>query len=178
MALVFQYGSNMSVARLNHTKRLAGEAKPIGIARTVEPFELMFTVYSKTNSCAAADIVPSENGRSIYGVLYEIPDFLLSRDTAKEHSRKSLDAIEGEGVNYIRRVIQLIKSDGSQIRAITYVVKDRKTDIKTSFNYVVRILCGLQEHNVPEEYHQYVVSQIIKNNCALVKDIYKLTHGA
>ena len=37
MALVFQYGSNMSVARINDTKRLDGDAKTIGIASTVEP---------------------------------------------------------------------------------------------------------------------------------------------
>ncbi len=79
MTLVFQYGSNMSVARLNSNDRLDGDAKTIGVARTAESFELMFSVWSKTNNCAAADLVPSKIGRSVYGVVYDIPDFLLSQ---------------------------------------------------------------------------------------------------
>ena len=79
MALVFQYGSNMSVVRLNSDGRLAGDAKAVCVATTVEPFELVFSVWSKSNSCAAADLLPSSAGRNVYGVLYEIPDFLLLR---------------------------------------------------------------------------------------------------
>ena len=164
MALVFQYGSNMSVARLNHTERLAGDAKPIGIATTVEPFELAFTVWSKTNTCAAADIIPGKAGRNIYGVVYDIPDFLLSRESAKKQNRKSLDAIEGEGTNYIRKTIQLIKTDGARLSAITYVVKEPSTGHNTSMAYVQHILDGLKEHAMPDEYRQYVVSRIIQNN--------------
>lgn len=164
MALVFQYGSNMSVARLNHMERLDGNAKPIAIATTAEPFELAFTVWSKTNSCAAADIIPSKAGRNIYGVVYDIPDFLLSRESAKKQNRKSLDAIEGEGTNYIRKTIQLIKIDGTQLRAITYVVKEPSTDLKTSMAYVEHILDGLKEHAIPDEYCRYVISRIIQNN--------------
>lgn len=178
MALVFQYGSNMSAARLNHANRLAGDAKAIGIARTVEPFELAFTVWSKTNACAAADMIPSKTGRSVYGVVYEIPDFLLSRDTARKHNRKSLDAIEGEGTNYVRRAIDLFKADGLRLSAMTYVVKERGTGLKTSLAYVKHILDGLKEHCIPEEYRQYVVSRIIDNNPDLQKEILAATRGA
>jgi len=164
MALVFQYGSNMSVARLNGAYRLAGDAKPVYVARTTEPFDLMFTVWSKSNNCAAADLVSGSTGRNIYGVVYEIPEFLLSRDTAKQRNRKSLDAIEGEGTNYVRTMIDLTKNDGSTIRAITYVVKARKTGIKTSLAYVRHILLGLKEHGIPGEYCQYVRSKIVENN--------------
>lgn len=164
MALVFQYGSNMSVARLNGEDRLAGDAQPIGVVRTAESFDLMFTVWSKNNACAAADLVPSTTGRSIYGVLYEIPDFLLSRNTAKQRNRKSLDAIEGEGTNYIRVMIDLITEGGSTVSAITYLVKERRFDLKTSVAYVQHILLGLKQHDIPEEYGQYVRSKIIENN--------------
>jgi len=47
MALVFQYGSNMSVARLNSDDRLAGDAKVVCVATTIEPFDLVFSVWSK-----------------------------------------------------------------------------------------------------------------------------------
>ena len=178
MALVFQYGSNMSLARLNHADRLAGDAKAIGIARTIEPFELEFTVWSKTNACAAANIVPWQTGRSVYGVIYDIPDVLLSRVSAKDHNRKSLDAIEGEGTNYVRKTIELVKTDGLKLNAMTYVAKDRKIDLKTSLSYVQHILDGLKEHDIPEEYRRYVVSKIIENNRELEKEIPAISHDA
>lgn len=175
MALVFQYGSNMSLARINDKDRLANDAKPIGIARTIEPFELMFTVWSNSNGCAAADIVPSRDGRNVYGVVYDIPDFLLSRGTAKEHGRKSLDQIEGEGTNYVRKTIDLIKTDGSELSAMTYVVKNRKTDLRTSLTYARHILNGLKEHDIPEEYCKYVVLRIIENCPDLEKEILAIS---
>ncbi|HJX19290.1 MAG TPA: gamma-glutamylcyclotransferase family protein [Acidiferrobacterales bacterium] len=178
MALVFQYGSNMSVARLNGEDRLAGDAKPICVARTVEPFDLMFTVWSKSNNCAAADLVPGKTGRSIYGVVYEVPDFLLSRDTAKQRNRRSLDTIEGEGTNYVRAMIDLIRGDGSTVYAMTYVVKDRRSDLKTAYAYVRHILLGLKEHNIPNEYCQYVRSKVIENNSDLENALLTVTHDA
>lgn len=178
MTLVFQYGSNMSVARLNHTDRLSGDANVIGVAKTVELFELMFTAWSKANACAAADIVPSKTGRSVYGVVYDIPESLLSRDSAKERNRKSMDAIEGEGTNYFRQAIDLESEDGSKLTAMTYVVKDRKTDLKTSLSYVQHIFDGLKEHNIPEEYQRYVVLQVIANNRALEEQILGIYRDA
>ena len=178
MTLVFQYGSNMSVARLNHQDRLAGDAKVSCVAKTVKPFEFAFTVWSKTNDCAAADIVPSEGGRSIFGVVYELPDFLLSRLSAKSHNRKSMDAIEGEGTNYVRQTIELEGSDGSKFNALTYVVKDRKTGIKTSMQYVQHIFDGLREHGIPEEYRRYVESQVTANNPDLAHLLQSSHRGA
>ena len=167
MALVFQYGSNLSVARLNHADRLNGDAKLVAVAQTAEHFELTFNVWSVTNNCAAADIVPSSSGRRIYGALYSVPDHLLSRDSAEAHGRRSLDAIEGEGKNYVRSAIKLAKTDGEELEAITYVVKSRKSGLKTSAAYVRHIFDGLSEHGIPVEYCQYVRSQILKNNRAL-----------
>lgn len=178
MALVFQYGSNMSTVRLNGEDRLAGDAQPIYVARTVKPFDLMFTVWSKTNACAAADLVPSKTGRSIYGVVYEIPDFLISRNTAKQHNRNSLDKIEGEGTNYIRTMIDLVKDDGSAVCVITYLVKERRTGLKTSLAYIQHMLLGLKEHNIPNEYGQYVRSRIIENNGDLKCQLSTVTHDA
>lgn len=178
MALVFQYGSNMSLARLNSDDRLAGDAKVVCIASTVDPFELVFSVWSKSNNCAAADLLPSNAGRTVFGVLYEIPDFLLSRDTAKEKGRKSLDAIEGEGTNYVRAMIDVVTNDGATVRATTYFVKNRQADLKTSAAYVSHILAGLREHNMPAEYCQYVQSKIVENNRDLRDALPVLTSDA
>ena len=167
MAIVFQYGSNMSVRRFNSEDRLAGDAKPIGVASTVEPYELAFTVWSRRGQCAAADIFPNGASRSIYGVLYDIPDFLLSRDTARARGRKSLDAIEGAGGNYVRKEIDVVTPDEENRTALTYVVKNRRTNLKTSLAYVRHILCGLKEQGLPEDYFQYVLSRVIENNSEL-----------
>jgi len=178
MALVFQYGSNMSVARLNGDDRLAGNAKVVGVATTVERFELVFSVWSKSNNCAAADLLPSAAGRNIYGVLYEVPDFLLSRDTAKEKRRKSLDAVEGEGTNYVREMIDVVSTDGATVRALTYVAKNRQAQLKTSVAYVSHILAGLREHNMPKEYCQYVKSKVVENNAELGDALPAFTQDA
>lgn len=164
MARIFQYGSNMCTDRLNHEDRLAGDAIVVEIARTVEPYELAFTVWSRTNKCAAADIVPRSDGRSIYGVVYDVPEYLLSPDTAKEKNRRSLDAIEGEGTNYQRERITLWGANERKLTAMTYVVKNRQPNLRTSLSYVQHILNGLEEHNIPEGYRQYVRAQIVLNN--------------
>lgn len=175
MTLVFQYGSNMSVARLNSDDRLAGDAKVVGVAKTVESFELIFSVWSKSNNCATADLLPSDAGRTVFGVLYEIPDFLLSREASNERGRNSLDKIEGEGTNYVRTMIDVVTDDGATVRAMTYVVKNRQANLKTSAAYVSHILAGLQEHNMPAEYCRYVLSKIVENNGDLADALPVLT---
>lgn len=174
MALIFQYGSNMSLARINHDSRLRGDATPVSIVRTSMLFELEFTVWSNTNKCAAANIVRTPTGRSIHGVLYEVPDYLISRETAKKFGRKSLDAIEGEGINYVRQKIELFMKDKSKQYATTYVVKKRNLCIKTDLAYVQHILDGLKENNIPEDYCQYVCEKIIENNPEIKKNILTL----
>jgi AIG2-like family len=174
MALVFQYGSNADSERLNSTTRLQGEAKPIGIAYTEQDFELDFTVWSKTNACAAADIVPC-SGRKIWGVIYEIPDYLIKRETAPSN-RKSLDSIEGAGTNYKRIPIDLRYLNGLPVEGetITYVVLKRTSDIQTSLEYASHILKGLREQKVPDEYIEYVKRRIGANNPDLKNEIKHL----
>jgi hypothetical protein len=105
MPLVFQYGSKTSFKRLSSESRLKGDALRVGIAFTEGDYGLVFDIFSKTNDCAAADIV-SGSGRQIWGVLYEIPDVLIKRDPSG--NRKSLDQIEGEGTNYKRIIISIV----------------------------------------------------------------------
>ena len=172
VSLVFQYGSNMLYNRINCPSRLKGDAVRVGTAYTVDKFELVFDVWSKTNCCAAADIVPG-SGRNIWGVLYEIPEHLIDRH--KSGSRKSLDEIEGECTNYKRVSIDVILPDGStKSRVWTYIGKDRKKWIQTSYEYVKYIMHGLRDNKIPKEYVQYVKRQIISNNPGLEDQINKL----
>ncbi len=55
----------------------------------------------------ASDIVVTP-GSKVCGVLYEVPDFLIERKTARAQKRKSLDEIEGEGINYKRETIRAL----------------------------------------------------------------------
>lgn len=102
-------------------------------------------------------------GRKIWGVLYEIPDELIDRNTSG--NRKSLDAIEGR--KYERRTIRVVRADGTPVeKVITYVVKpdERANDIQTSVEYCSHILNGLRQHDVPNDYIEYVKRQMIANN--------------
>ncbi|MGM0825003.1 MAG: gamma-glutamylcyclotransferase family protein [Pseudomonadota bacterium] len=162
--LVFQYGSNMSSKHLNSPERLAGDARRIGIAQTTDPYRLCFPVWSNTNSCAAASISPNPDGRPILGVLYEIPDSLVYRQEAKTLNRKSLDAIEGEGANYVLTTIDVVKSDGAAISATTYVAKGAGPELKTSAVYARHILTGLAENDMPPAYRAYVAACIAQSN--------------
>ncbi len=174
MALVFQYGSNTSIQRLNSKARLDGSAKFIGIVYTADKFELDFTVYSDYNKCAAADIVPKEEGRNIWGILYDIPEERIYRE--KSIGLTTLDDVEGEGSLYIRKLINVKYPNGDLLDepVITYVVKNKKNGLKTSLEYVSHILKGLKSNSIPNEYIEYVKSRIIINNPALKEEIEKL----
>ena len=166
MALVFQYGSNTSGIRLNSENRLNGTAKKIGIVYTLDKFDFAFTVWSKGNKCAVADLIP--NGKNnIWGVLYEVPDERVFR-SMKKGKEKCLDQIEGEGYNYKRIKIKVSDINDKQIsdEVHTYVASDvrRKDNLKTSKDYVAHILEGLNDNKIPNEYIGYVFGQIKKNN--------------
>ena len=168
MALVFQYGSNTSSTRLNSDKRLRGDASDLGLARTQAPFELDFDSWSTTNACAAANILEG-GSRRIWGVLYEVPDYLIRRETAGK--RTSLDAIEGP--NYERRPIQLQRPDGTPVvgEVITYRVVNRQPGLRTSMKYASHIMAGLREHGAPDECLAYVKARVIANNPDLAAQI-------
>lgn len=173
MALVFQYGSNTSSKRLNSQDRLQDDAFPVGIGYTQDNFELEFAVFSKTNDCGAANIRPG-SGRNIWGVLYKIPCYLITRGTSGV--RKSLDAIEGEGCNYKRISIPIRYPDGAPVKGdiITYVAIEPQEGLLTSLPYATYIICGLREHNVPDEYINYVKERVIANNRDLMQDVISL----
>jgi len=163
----------MLISRLNSENRLRGDAILVASAQTVNNYELVFDIWSNSNDCAAADILP-DRGRRIWGVVYRIPERLISRYTAG--SRKSLDAIEGEGSNYSRVNID-VEIKVPELKAekvITYVGKNRGEGIKTSYKYTSFIFRGLREHRILEDYIDYVKMQVTENNPDLAKQIRNL----
>lgn len=164
MMLIFQYGSNMLSENINAKDRLNGEAHFVAIAYTKDDYELEFTVWSKKNNCAAANIRICDSGREIWGVLYEIPCYRVKRDHAG--LCRTLDSIEGEGDNYRRANIWIKDQKGNTIKreVQTYLGKRLKKGEKTSSKYIKHIIKGLREHNIPRDYIEYVKTRAIENN--------------
>lgn len=171
MALVFQYGSNCSDRQINSGDRLRGDARSVDIAETLEDFELAFDVQSAGRGCAAADIVRKHGGK-VWGVLYEVPDFLIGRETAKAHGRRSFDAIEGEC--YKRETIKVRRQNGDIVPALTYTVKDPTPGLKTNIDYVRHIVGGLREHKVADEYIAKVKAIAAANNPDIAAEVEEL----
>jgi len=156
--------------RINSIERLRGDACPVGVVYTAEDYEIEFTVWSHRNQCATANIVRG-SGRKIWGILYQIPDYLIKRETSGE--RKSLDAIVGECQNYRRTLIatRYPKEGPVEGDVITYLAKNRRSGIKTSLEYARHIFRGLREHNIPQDYIVYIKSQVVANNPSLKNDV-------
>lgn len=173
MALVFQYGSNCSESQIHGKDRLCGDAMFIDIAETVDDFRLAFDVWSTGRYCAASDIVDSP-GSKVWGVLYEVPDFLLERKSAAAQNRKSLDAIEGEGTNYKRETIAVRQNSGPIVKALTYRVRNPKPNLQTSLEYVEHIIEGLRERGVREAYINQVKKAAATNNPAIATQVQEL----
>ncbi len=110
----------------------------------------------------------------MWGVLYEIPDYLIRRTSAQARGRKSLDAIEGEGTNYKRETIQVRKTNGEIVSALTYTVKDPQPGLRTNIAYVRHIVYGLREHKISDEYIAKVKAIAAANNPEIAADVEKL----
>lgn len=153
MPLVFQYGSNCTTARLNGPNRLKGAARDLGRAETVKDFDIAFDVVSKTNGCAASDLI-ERPGRKAWGVLYRL-------------SNDSLERLKGiEGPRYEEKSIKVIDKKRRRRTATTFVVKgrDRRTGLATSAAYVSWIIYGLRDHGVPEGWLDHVRCVAIETN--------------
>jgi hypothetical protein len=163
MAVLFQYGSNCDEGQINGRDRLRGDAKFICIAETVDDFQLAFDVWAAGRGCAAADI-QAKPGSKVWGVLYEIPDYLIRRATAHEKGRKAMDDIEAEGTVYRRETISVRQPDGQVTTALTYRVISPQKGLETALEYVGYIVKGLRDHGVSDEYIASVKQIAAANN--------------
>jgi Gamma-glutamyl cyclotransferase, AIG2-like len=156
--LVFQYGSNMSVARMQESTERIPEARPVEAAWTVERYDFRFPIRSKKYNRAVSGIVPNASGRKIYGALYEIPYDLIDRAVVRP-GRRSLDQIEGAGKrgNYYRTTIAVVGVESNKsIEVITYLPNSQDNPGFTDDEYAAHILEGLAQWNAPLEYIEYV----------------------
>jgi gamma-glutamylcyclotransferase len=88
----------------------------------------------------AVDIVPAP-GRSVWGVLYELPLGV-----------GELDAKEGAGFAYRRREVEVVL-DGSSFAAFAYEVIDKEpAEVPPRPEYVELLVTGAREHGLPANY--------------------------
>jgi hypothetical protein len=170
--LVFQYGSNCLESEINGEDRLRGDARFVDIAKAAD-YELAFDVVNKNRGCAASDIV-AKVGSTVWGVLYQIPDWLIDRSVAEAKGRRALDAIEGAGGNYEQRRIRVRRPNSRIEEAITYTVRRPMPGLKTGIDYVDLIVAGLREHNIDEKYIATVKAIASENNPEIAEDIRNL----
>jgi hypothetical protein len=123
-------------------------------------------------TCAASDIVVAA-GQTVQGVLFQIPDDLMSRETAPQGYR-SFDGIEGR--RYERVPITVRRPDGSSVQAVTYTARqsERRSGIRTSSIYVAHIVTGLREHGADQDYIEIVKAIACTNNPAITEAIQQL----
>lgn len=104
-------------------------------------------------------------------MLYDVPDYLIYRHTAKAQKRKSFDQIEGEGTNYRRETIHVRRQNGDIVAALTYTVTNPKPGLKTNIDYVGHIVRGLRDHKVPDEYIAKVKTIAAENNPSIANEV-------
>ena len=120
----------------------------------MDDFDISFDVYSRSNRCAASDLVQVA-GRKAWGVIYEIPSgFVFDR---RKDRLKTLAQIEGP--RYEPREIKVVTSKGELMTAWTFLVKndERRAGLATSAAYVSWIVYGLRQSGVPEDYISHVI---------------------
>jgi hypothetical protein len=86
------------------------------------------------------DIVPTP-GRSVWGVLYELP-----------LGPGELDAKEGAGFAYRRREVDVVHGE-SQFAAFAYeVIEKEPAEVRPRPDYVELLVTGARENGLPPEY--------------------------
>ena len=135
--LYFAYGSNMLSSRI-HSRVTSVEL--IGPA-FLKDVRMLFNKRSKDRS-GKANLVESP-GNVTWGVLYEID--VQGLDT--------LDKVEG---GYNRLNVQVWKTDGNVVKAVTYISANLTDDTRAYEWYTEIILSGAKESKLPKDYIAYL----------------------
>ena len=135
-AWYFAYGSNMNRAQMRSRAKEILEEQPARL----ENYELVFNKKVRGGS-ATANIRPSP-GKTVFGVLYKIPDAAL----------RNLDRYQGAPEHYRRIEVTATNRDGKKIAAQAYIATKVEKGLRPAPHYLQTILDGAAEHSLPEEY--------------------------
>lgn len=181
MALIFQYGSNLDVSRINGVERLNGQAIPLGVGE-LGGYQIVFNVWSKTNDCAVTNIQSVHHLISteiLYGVLFYVPDQLLPK----------LRSIEGCNSRTYREIAVKVNFRDSfgninHVPALTYIGDEvglknfeEATDKRISNEYALHILEGIQQFKMPGSYIHKVEEIIKEHNEKYIQGESQETHS-
>lgn len=137
----FAYGSNMSRRRL---QARVPSAQVLGMG-VLAGHALAFHKFSERDGSGKCDIVASVN-ETVYGVLFRIPAAELP----------VLDAHEGNGHGYDRRVITLQNESGCAVEAWVYVATQIDPHTRAYRWYKHHVLEGAREAGLPAAYLQHI----------------------
>jgi len=132
--LYFAYGANLDLRGME--LRCPGY-KPISRA-VLKNYRLVFR--------GVADITPDLHYK-VDGALYEL---------THEHLRV-LDRFEGYPHLYTRKLLPVIIEQGEEVKAIVYIMVDRKTFVAPYRSYLNVILSGCQQWQLPKEHLNYII---------------------
>ena len=142
LPLYFAYGSNLNPAQM--AARCPGH-RVVGRA-SLPGYALRFRGYGRDWAGAVGTVEPLA-GSIVHGVLFEL--------TAEHYA--TLDEYEGyDGPGaasnlYDRVEIEVVREDGTPVRALTYVIRPLEEGLP-SRAYRDAIVAGLRHHGLPEEY--------------------------
>jgi gamma-glutamylcyclotransferase len=137
--LYLAYGSNMSsrrfLTRIPHAEHVG-----IGI---VKDHALRFHKISQTDGSGKCDIYKTDDSsHSICGVIYRV----------SSEDKKILDKIEGLGVGYNEKVVEVVLPNGEKKEAFVYYAITIDPAVQPLHWYKEHVLRGALENNLPEWY--------------------------
>jgi len=137
--LYFAYGSNMSSRRI--LARIPG-AERIDIGY-VKKHALRFHKISQMDGSGKCDIYKTdESSDSVRGVIYRI----------SAEDKKRLDIIEGLGVGYDEKMIEVFLANGEAKEALVYYATTIDPAVQPLHWYKEHVLRGAEENNLPRWY--------------------------
>lgn len=142
--LYFAYGSNMDWQQM---KERCPSARFVGVA-VMRDHKLGFTRESTRRGCGVADAV-AEDGRSLWGVVYEITDLDLSRLDISE------GYMPGRNKNSYWRREQIVYAShplNYPITVVTYFAEREDNPPMPNETYKNQILEGARYWHLPAEY--------------------------
>jgi gamma-glutamylcyclotransferase len=136
----FAYGSNLSREQF---RTRAGQILE-EVNGQLKNYELRFN--KKVRGGTATANVQQAAGKSVYGVLYRIP----------ESAFRNLDRYEGVPVHYRRIEVRVTASDGREINAQVFIAAKVEKGLRPAPHYLQTILDGATEHGMPADYVQAI----------------------
>jgi gamma-glutamylcyclotransferase len=142
--IYFAYGSNMASQRL--LQRLP-RAKYTGIARLAQ-HRLSFRKNDSGRSGKCDIELTGRVDDEVIGVIYEIG----------LEDKKTLDQIEGLGIGYDEKTVELRTDSGQTLFAVTYFAIDIDDRMVPYHWYKRHVLRGAIEHGLPQDYVDLIES--------------------